>query len=91
MLCDIISAKYIKNYQLEIEFEDGYTGLVDFEEYSKKGGVFSKFKDLLFFQNYFISRELGTIVWGNEIDIAPETIYEKCKQITFSNLMADKL
>ncbi|NOZ60991.1 MAG: DUF2442 domain-containing protein [Calditrichaeota bacterium] len=81
MLYDVINAEYIENYKLKIEFEDGSAGIVDFSEYLEKGGVFAKFKDLNFFKNFIVSKELGTIVWANEIDIAPETLYEKCRQI----------
>ena len=80
MLYDVINVKYIENYKLKIEFENGYKGIVDFSEYPERGGVFSKFKDLAFFKDYSVSKDLGTIVWGNEIDIAPETLYEKCEQ-----------
>ena len=80
MLYDIIEAEYLENYKLKIVFENGMNGIVDLSEYPKKGGVFNKFKDVNFFKNFSISRELGTIVWGDEIDIAPETLYEKCEQ-----------
>jgi len=80
MLYDIVKAEYIQKYKLKVEFENGYSGIVDFSEYSNRGGVFSKFKDLNFFKKYSVSEDLGTIVWGNEIDIAPETIYKRCKQ-----------
>jgi hypothetical protein len=39
-----------------------------------------KFQDLNFFTQFTVSKDLGTIVWGNEIDISPETLYEKCEQ-----------
>ena len=80
MLYDVIKAQYIKDYKLKIEFEDGCKGIVDFADYLHKGGVFSSFKDLSFFTDYSVSKELGTLVWGNEIDIAPETLYKKCEQ-----------
>ena len=80
MLYDIIKAEYIKDYKLKIEFEDGCKGIVDFLEYPERGGVFSKFRNLSFFTRFTISKDLGTIVWGNEIDIAPETLYKKCQQ-----------
>ena len=80
MLYDVTKVKYLEKYKLQIEFENGCKGIVDFSEYPNKGGVFTKFKDLDFFKNYSVSKELGTIVWGNEIDIAPETLYKKCKQ-----------
>ncbi len=78
MLCDIINAEYVEGYKLKVVFEDNKQGIVDFSSYIDKGGVFDKFRDIEFFKNFSVSDDLGTIVWNNEIDIAPETIYEKC-------------
>lgn len=75
MIHDVIDAKYCDNYQLEILFDDGKKGIVDLSRYAEKGGVFKKFKDLNFFKDFVVSKELGTITWGNEIDIAPEVLY----------------
>lgn len=82
MLCDVTRAEYIGDYKLKIEFEDGCTGIVDFLHYTQKGGVFSKFRNLSFFKKFTVSKDLGTIVWNDEIDIAPETLYEQCRQST---------
>ncbi len=80
MLYDVTNAEYIGQYKLKIEFENGRIGIVDFSDYLQRGGVFEKFKDLNFFRNYTVSKDLGTIVWGDEVDIAPETLYKKCEQ-----------
>ena len=80
MLYDITRAEYVEGYKLKIMFEDNKQGIVDFSGYIAKGGVFSKFSDIDFFKNFSVSDELGTIVWNNEIDIAPETLYKKCSQ-----------
>jgi len=85
MLYDVIDVEYVENYKLKIKFENGYSGIVDLSEYPKKGGVFSKFKDISFFKDYSLSKDIGTIVWGDEIDIAPETLYEKCEPVHFSS------
>ncbi len=79
MLYDVIEAKYKDNYRLTVKFENGNQGIVDFSEYPSRGGVFSQFKDIEFFKSFVVSKDLGTIVWGDEIDIAPETLYQKCQ------------
>jgi hypothetical protein len=38
-------------------------------------GVFKRFRDLTFFREFRVDAELGTLTWGDEIDIAPETLY----------------
>ena len=75
MLKDVISASYKDGYKIEVTFEDGATGIVDFSKYLSRGGVFEKFKDIEFFKNFKINDELGVLTWGEEIDIAPETLY----------------
>ena len=75
MLEDVISAKYKDGYKIEVTFENGEEGVVDFSKYLSRGGVFEKFKDMDFFKNFKINKELGVLTWADEIDIAPETLY----------------
>jgi len=75
MLKDVIATNYQGEYKIELTFEDGASGIVDFSKYLNKGGVFEKFKDMKFFMNFRINKELGILTWGDEIDIAPETLY----------------
>jgi hypothetical protein len=77
MILDIVSARYIKDYEIEIEFEDGAKGVVDFSSYRCRGGVFSDFNDIEYFKSFRVDKELGVISWGNGVDIAPETLYSK--------------
>ena len=75
MIKDVISARYKGGYKIEVTFEDGASGIIDFSKYLSRGGVFEKFKDIEFFKNFAIHEELGVLTWGDEIDIAPETLY----------------
>jgi len=75
MYKDVISAKYKGGYKIEVIFEDGVKGIVDFSKYLSKGGVFEKFKNIEFFKSFKINEELGVLTWADEIDIAPETLY----------------
>jgi len=72
---DVIYANYRGGYEIEVTFEDGATGVVNFYKYLSKGGVFDKFKDIEFFKSFKINEELGVLTWGEEVDIAPETLY----------------
>jgi hypothetical protein len=49
MIHDVISAVYKKDYQIEIEFDNGEKGIMDFSKYLKRGGVFERFHDMKFF------------------------------------------
>jgi len=77
MLFDVVSARHIKDYELELAFEDGSKGIVDFSEYRSRGGVFAKFNDPAYFKNFTIDKELGVISWAGGVDIASESLYAK--------------
>jgi hypothetical protein len=91
ILQDVVSSDYKGGYKIEVTFEDGATGIVDFSKYLSHGGVFEKFKDIEFFKNFSINKELGVLVWGDgEIDIAPETLYAEATKSTLSYWMRPK-
>ena len=75
MIHDVIGATYVGDYRIEIVFEDGKRGVVDFSRYLERGGVFERFKDIAFFRSFSINDELGTLTWADEVDVAPETLY----------------
>ena len=75
MLRAVVSAIYRGDYLIELEFDDGQRGTVDFTKYLERRGVFERFRDFEFFQSFAINKELGVLTWGNEIEIAPETLY----------------
>jgi len=77
MILDVVAARHIRDYEVEVEFEEGSRGIVDFSEYRTRGGVFNKFNDMEYFRNFRIDRELGVISWEDGVDIAPETLYSK--------------
>jgi hypothetical protein len=75
MIHDVVSAAYQGSYRIEITFDDGKRGIIDFTPYLKRGGVFKRFRDPTFFREFRVDEELGTLTWGDQIDIAPETLY----------------
>jgi len=75
MIHDLVAAVYKGGYRIELEFDDGERGVVDFARYVQRGGVFERLSDLEFFRGFSINQELGALTWRDEIDIAPETLY----------------
>ncbi len=77
MYPDVISAEYVEEYRIRVAFEDGTSGVVDFEKYLDRGGVFSAWRSLRKFKRFRVNKELGVLVWNDAIDIAPETLYSE--------------
>ena len=77
MTPDVVSGKYLKEYKIELSFENGKKGIVDFSKYLRLGGIFERFKDMEYFKNFRIYENLGVITWNNELDISPETLYSE--------------
>jgi len=77
MYYNAVEVRYLEDYTLEIGFENGKKGIVDFVSYLDKGGVFSRFADLEYFKQAYVDREVGVLCWPDGLDIAPETLYSK--------------
>ena len=71
----LIDAKPLDGYKVHVRFEDGTAADVDLSYLLDYGGVFEPLRDLDFFRRLRADSEAGTIVWPNEADIAPETLY----------------
>lgn len=64
----------VGGYRLRLRFDDGSSGLIDFSS-EEWAGVFAPLADPDFFARVQLDEELGTIVWPNGADIAPETLH----------------
>jgi hypothetical protein len=62
----------IADHRLHVLFEDGAGGEVDFSRH-RWTGVFAPLQDPAYFARVRV--ELGAIVWPNDADVAPETLY----------------
>jgi hypothetical protein len=65
------------NYILEIEFDNGEIGIYDCS-HLLDFGVFKQLRDPQTFQQ--AQADGGTVVWPNEIDVCPDTLYEDSKK-----------
>jgi len=71
----LIEATPAEDYTVHVRFEDGLTAGVDLSYLLDYGGVFEPLRDPGYFRQLRADSEAGTIVWPNEADIAPETLY----------------
>ncbi len=65
----------LDGYVVRLRFEDGTAGDVELGYLLEYGGVFEPLADPPYFREMVVDREAGTIVWPNDADIAPETLY----------------
>ena len=73
---DVVEVRYIREYFVWLRVQDGTSGEVDIQP-SFKGPVFEPLRDIEFFKRVRVDSEIGTIVWPNGADVAPETLYER--------------
>ncbi len=87
MLIDVLKIRYLDNHRLEIFFEDGVTGIVDFAEFVKFEGVFQTLSRHEEFKKAFVNKEIGTICWPNGADFSSDVLYSKItkKPIDFNS------
>ena len=65
---------------MRVRFEDGVTADVDLSYLLGYGGVFAPLRDPAYFAQLRADADAGTIVWPNDADIAPETLYAHAQQ-----------
>jgi hypothetical protein len=70
----VIHAVARNNYHLEIEFNTGEKKLFDVRPYLSKG-VFQRLQDERLFMQAYVA--LDTVCWPGDLDIAPETLYDR--------------
>lgn len=76
MLPKLREARYQGDYRVWLKFEDGIEGEVDLEK-ELWGEVFQPLKDKTRFAELSVNDELGTLVWPNGADFAPEFLYQQ--------------
>ena len=73
----IINVKHIENYNVYIEFNDGNKGVLDFTNILE-GEHREIIRDLLNMELFkTLKVKLNTICWENEVDFAPDYLYEQ--------------
>lgn len=75
---DVVEVKFVRDQIIWLRFEDGAEGEIDLSK-SLRGPVFEPLRDPAFFARVRVNPELGTIVWPNGADIAPESLYAKLR------------
>jgi len=66
------------DHTLDLVFADGRTGRFNMNPYLESR-AFAPLKSVGFFKLAHV--ECGTVVWNDNVDIAPERLYEECVEL----------
>lgn len=78
MILHVTKAKFLSEYRIWLSFNDGSSGEVDLAG-KLTGSMFEPLSDKKLFARFGVDKELGTIVWDNGADLAPEYLKELLK------------
>ena len=71
MLPRVTGARYVSGYTVWLRFSDGAEGDIDLST-ELHGQVFEPLRNIEYFRRFVLHPELGTLVWPNGADFAPE-------------------
>ena len=74
----VISVCPRDDFHLQLVFNTGEARLFDARRYLEKG-IFQRLKDFSLFKRPYLA--LDTVSWPGEIDIAPETLYDRSQPV----------
>jgi hypothetical protein len=75
MFLHVVKARHVREYVIWVKFNDGVEGKVNFAG-ELEGEVFEPLKNVEEFRKFIVDEEMGTIVWENGADVAPEWLNE---------------
>jgi hypothetical protein len=68
------SASYAGDYRLKVRFDDDRTELVDLAPYLD-GPIFEPLKNVSYFKQFRVNKDIDTVVWPNDADFSPDFLY----------------
>lgn len=76
----VTAAKYIKDYQIEVTFNDKKKGVIDLKEiiFNDHRAIFKQLINEKKFAKFKV--DMDTIIWENGLDLAPEFLYNLIKR-----------
>lgn len=83
---DVRAVEYLGEYRLRLTFADGLVGEVDLAPKfdGHVGPMFEPLRDRAFFAKVDVDAELGTIIWPNGADLAPDVLHEQAVPVAQS-------
>lgn len=81
---EITAVEHLGGYRLRLSFADGVIGDVDLSVRieAAKGPMLQPLQDVEYFAKVSVDSELGTVVWPNGADLAPDVLHEQALSLT---------
>jgi hypothetical protein len=76
---DVVAVRHLGGFRLRITFADGLSGDIDMASslMPPVGPMFVPLCDEAFFAQVRVDEELGTVVWPNGADLAPDVLHDQ--------------
>lgn len=71
----IIQAKSVGQYELELAFDDGSHGAVDFEPVIREGGVYAPLADADVFRKFSVNQNGRVLAWPGEVEFCADSLW----------------
>ena len=81
----VTDAQALERYRLRLTFEDRTEATVDLADLVARGGVYRPLKDPDYFNRARLDTDAGTVVWPNDVDMAPEELYARARKVESSD------
>ncbi len=82
MISKPIIVRPLENYSIWLQYSDGTEGIVNLS-YLVQNGIFKVLQDPDIFNKVYIDQVSFAISWSPELEICPDSLYLKLRQITF--------
>jgi hypothetical protein len=79
----VLSVDYLGGYCLRLTFADGLVADIDLTDklQGEVGPIFEPLRDETFFAQVAVDSELGTIVWPDGADLAPDVLHKQAVSV----------
>ena len=90
LMIKVTEVEIVAPYTLHISFDDGVERVINFEE-ALDGYYYAPLRELSFFNQVRLDPEIHTLVWPNDADFDPATLYEWGQDDALALKMGDVL
>ena len=80
---DLKNIEYQHDYIYKVSFEDGTSGLVDFDDVIHSSKPYNLLLNMNLFKKAYLHHELKPLTWADDLDYDPIIFYYKANNIPF--------